>query len=488
MWKILFVTSEAHPLVKTGGLADVSGSLPAALQGLGHEVRIVLPAYRGVLEAADGLHLVAVLDVPGVPHRVRIFEGRMPDSEVPVWLVDSPMHFDRAGPPYTGPDGSDWPDNAERFATFARAALALALDQAGLDWRPNVVHCNDWQSGLLPALLHREAKRPPVVFTIHNLAYQGLFPWSDFTALDLPDDLWSMHAMEFHNRFSFIKGGLAYADWLTTVSPTYAREIQTPAFGEGLEGLLASRADHLTGILNGVDYTTWNPANDVYLPHRYSAEDLSGKTANRQALRIRLGLPEPDQEMPVIGMVGRLVWQKGVDLVTEALPDLLARPVQLAILGSGDQRLETRLRRAAKAHPDRVGLYIGYDEGLAHLVEGGSDMFLMPSRYEPCGLNQIYSLRYGTPPVVRRTGGLADTVVDATDTAVRKRTATGFQFADATAEALLAAIDRALALHGRTEPWRQLMTTGMAQDFSWDASAGHYLDIYARAAAAAYAG
>ena len=483
MWKVLFVTSEAHPLVKTGGLADVSSSLPAALQGLGHEVRIVLPAYRGVLEAADRLHMVAVLDVPGVPHRVRVFEGQMPDSRVPVWLVDSPLHFDRAGLPYTGPDGVDWPDNAERFATFARAAVELAQDRAGLGWKPDVVHCNDWQSGLVPALLQHEPTRPPTVFTIHNLAYQGLFPWADFAALGLPSDLWAMEAMEFHHQFSFIKGGLVYADWLTTVSPTYAKEIQTPAFGEGLDGLLTSRADRLSGILNGVDYTTWDPANDVHLPHRYSADDLSGKAENRRALRARLGLPEPGKEMPIIGMVGRLAWQKGLDLVVDALPELMDRPLQLAILGSGDSRLENQLGRAAKAHPDRIGLYVGYDEGLAHLVEAGSDLFLMPSRYEPCGLNQIYSLRYGTPPIVRRTGGLADTVVDATDATLTDRTATGFQFTDATAKALIAAVDRALALHEGSTEWRQLVATGMAQDFSWSASAARYLELYVRAAA-----
>lgn len=484
MWKILFVTSEAHPLVKTGGLADVSGSLPAALQGLGHDVRVVLPAYPAAMERAGRLELVALLDLPGTTHRVRVLEGRMPDTGVPVWLVDSPAHFDRAGNPYTGPDGHDWPDNAARFALFARAAVALATDRAGLQWRPDVVHCNDWQSGLVPPLLAREAERPATVFTIHNLAYQGLFPWNDFAALDLPGDLWSMHAMEFHDHLSFIKGGLVFADWLTTVSPTYAREIQTAAFGERLEGVLAGRADRLTGILNGADYTTWDPAHDVYIPHRYTTDTLRHKCDDRTALQNRMGLPQT--EGPVIGMVGRLARQKGVDLVTDALPTLLKRDLQLVVLGSGDRLLETTLRQAARKHPKQVAVHIGYDEGLAHLVEAGSDMFLMPSRYEPCGLNQIYSLRYGTPPIVRRTGGLADTVVDATEAAVKDHTATGFLFGNATPEALLGAIDRALDLFTHPRRWRRLMTTGMAQDFSWSASAGHYLDVYARAATASY--
>ncbi len=474
--KILFASSEAQPLIKTGGLADVSGSLPAALKARGEDVRLILPAYRGVPTKAGTLEEVARLDLPAARSPVRILRGQVPDSAVPLYLVDASSYFDRPGGPYTGPDGHDWPDNAARFALFSRAVCQLALNQAGLDWQPDVVHCNDWQTGLVPSLLAMETRRPATIFTIHNLAYQGVFDWRTFEDLELPYELWSMHALEFYGQMSFIKGGLSFADRINTVSPTYAEEIRTPEFGCGLEGLLTHRAGQLSGILNGVEYEAWNPETDRLIPARFSSTDPSGKADNKRALQAHFGLEER-VELPMLGMVGRLVEQKGVDLVLAILDRLMDMPLQLVILGTGQHKLEVALRGAAKNYP-HLGVEIGYDEKLAHLIEAGSDLFIMPSRFEPCGLNQMYSLRYGTLPVVRRTGGLADTVVDADARALADGRATGFVFDEATPAALLEAIERALALHGDAAGWRRVMTTAMRQDFSWDLSAGSYLSLY----------
>jgi len=474
--KILFASSEAQPLIKTGGLADVSGSLPAALKARGEDVRLVLPAYRGVAAKVDALEEVARLELPAARAPVRILQGKVPGSAVPLYLVDAPSYFDRPGGPYGGPDGSDWPDNAARFALFCRAVCALALDQAGLDWRPEVVHCNDWQTGLVPALLAMETRRPATIFTIHNLAYQGLFDWATFEDLELPYELWSMHALEFYGEMSFIKGGLSFADRINTVSPTYAEEIRTPEFGCGLEGLLVQRAGHLSGILNGVEYDDWNPETDRLIPAHYNSADPAGKADNKRALQARFGLEER-VELPMLGMVGRLVEQKGIDLLLAILDRLMDLPLQVAILGSGQHAFELALRGAAENYPN-LGVQIGYDEALAHLIEAGSDLFLMPSRFEPCGLNQMYSLRYGTLPVVRRTGGLADTVVDADADALDDGSASGFVFDEATPDDLLDAIERALDLHADARAWRRVMSTAMRQDFSWQRSADAYLALY----------
>lgn len=475
--KILFASSEAHPLIKTGGLADVSGALPKALRGLGQDVRLVLPAYQELLARAGEVRELARVAIAGSAEPARVLQTTLPGATVPVYLIAVRNSFDRPGNPYVGPDGRDWPDNAQRFAGFARAVVELAMDRAGLGWRPELVHCNDWQTGLVPALLGREAARPATVFTVHNLAYQGLFDWATFQALALPYEWWSMHALEFHGQVSFIKGGLVYADRITTVSPTYAREIRTPEFGCGLDGLLNARGALLTGILNGADYTQWDPASDPLLNHHFSAAKRQGKAANKSDLQKAFGLPR-EAHLPLLAHVGRLVEQKGLDLLLDILPDLMQRPLQLALLGSGQKKLEDALRAAHVAYPHRLGLRIGYDEPLAHLVEAGADAFLMPSRFEPCGLNQIYSLRYGTLPIVRRTGGLADTVVDADAGALGLGTATGFVFDAATPAALLAAIDRALALFQRPSAWAGVMQTAMAQDFSWTRSAQRYLDLY----------
>jgi starch synthase len=475
--KVLFVASEAHPLVKTGGLGDVCGSLPAALQSLGVDVRLLLPGYHDALRSLRDLRRVGRFAVPPLAHPIHLLEATLPDSEVTVWFVDFPPAFDRSGNPYLDTHGRPWPDNAARFALLSRAAVAIALRRAGLAWKPDIVHCHDWQSGLVPALLSLESARPATVFTIHNLAYQGRFAADMLGALGLPYTFWSPEGLEFYGELSFMKGGLVYADRITTVSPTYAREIQTPEFGEGLDGLLRHRAAYLTGILNGIDDTIWNPALDPHLSTSFSATKPAGKRRNKTALQKMFELPV-DPAVPVIGMVGRLAHQKGVDLFLAALPRLMEHRVQIAILGSGDGATQTALRGAAETYRGRLAVHIGYDEPTAHRIEAGADLFLMPSRFEPCGLNQLYSLRYGTVPVVRRVGGLADTVVDATPENLAAGTATGISFIDADPRALAAAVEHGLALYRQHDVWKKMMATGMRQDFSWRHSAAEYRRLY----------
>jgi starch synthase len=475
--KVLFVTSEAYPLIKTGGLADVCGSLPAALQRLGVDVRLLMPAYRDAVAQAGRLKPVARLRVPGVDSEIGLHEGRLPGTPVKAWLIDHPPFFARPGNPYHDPDGHPWSDNAARFALLGRTACEIALGRTSLKWRPDIVHCHDWQAGLVPALLSSEPTRPATLFTIHNLAYQGLFSHGTFVSLDLPPHLWSLDALEFHGNLSFIKGGLAFADWLTTVSPTYASEIQTSVFGHGLDGLLRHHADRLTGILNGIDAGLWNPARDPYLASRFSARRLPAKRPNKHALQEEFGLPV-DDDVALIGMIGRMVHQKGIDQVLAALPALMREKIQLVVLGTGVAEFERAVREAATRYAGRMSVLIGYDEPLAHRIEAGADIFLMPSRFEPCGLNQMYSLRYGTVPVVRRVGGLADTVVDATPEALRDGSATGIVFDGDGEEELVTAVRRALALYAKPRTWRRLMQNGMRQDFSWKHSAEEYLTLY----------
>ncbi len=479
MSKILFATSEAHPLIKTGGLADVSGSLPAALKSLNHAVRLILPAYPQAKEKAGPLKCITTIRLPGSQEEIKILEGRLPGSRVFVWLVDYPPAFDRPGNPYLDANGHDWPDNAERFAFFCRIVSEIAMGRAGLDWRPEIVHCNDWQTGLVPALLSLEPERPATVFTIHNLAYQGMFPAEVFFRLGLPPQLWHFEGLEFHNHLSFIKGGLAYADKLTTVSPTYAREIQTAEFGYGLDGLLRHRAADLRGILNGIDLDEWNPACDPHIVRHYDARRFSAKRDNKRALQTDFSLPESNDLL--LGSVGRLVEQKGVDLVLDIIEALAELPVQLALLGSGEARFETALQDAAARFPHKISIKLGYSEHLAHRVEAGADAFLMPSRFEPCGLNQLYSLRYGTPPIVHAVGGLADTVVDATPEAIRRKTATGFCFYYASGDALLRTIHHALEIYAQTPKWRAIARTAMTQVFDWKNSARQYVALYREA-------
>ena len=482
--KVLFVASEAYPLIKTGGLGDVVFSLPHALQRLGADIRLLLPGYRALLRQLDHVRILGWLDIRGAAgiHGVRVLETRHPDFAFPLWVMDCPPLFDRSGNPYMDANGHDWPDNAERFTVFAQVAALLARDAPGTGWLPDVVHANDWQTGLVPAFLHEQAPRPKSVFTIHNLAYGGHFSHADFVHLQLPGSWWSPAGIEFHGGFSMLKAGIVYADAVTTVSPTYASEIRTPEFGHGLDGLLQSVQSKLHGILNGIDADIWNPATDPHLPAHYSASRINpGKKRNKLALLQGFRHEAGDSALhaPLLGLVGRLVEQKGIDLILSVIPVLLAETdAKLVLLGSGQTVYEQQLTRLAKKYPGRIAVQIGYDETLAHRIEAGADMFLMPSRFEPCGLNQLYSLRYGTPPIVYHTGGLADTVVDANADNLRAATATGFVFHDPSHDALLGAIRRALDLYRQPRQWRRLQQAGMRQQFDWNESAGHYLALY----------
>lgn len=482
MRKILFASSEIHPLIKTGGLADVSASLPAALARQGQSVRLVMPAYQASLNKLDSVKTVATVKLDGYHRPVNILESRLPQTDLLVWLVDSPEHFAREGI-YSQPEGLDWPDNAARFAVFCRAVVALAFDDAGLDWQPDIVHCHDWQTGLVPALMSQQPNRPASVFTIHNLAYQGVFDYATFQALDLPQSLWNVDGLEFYGQMSFMKAGLVFADHLTTVSPTYAREICEPEYGCGLEGLLQLRHQQgrLTGILNGIDTDIWNPATDALISRQYSAKTLRFKTDNKTSLQQRFFLP-PSEDVMLVGLISRLVSQKGIDLALSCLQTLLDEeaPIQVVCLGSGDKSLEQGLRVLQARHPDKVAITIGYDETLAHQIEAGSDVFLMPSRFEPCGLNQMYSLRYGTLPLVRRTGGLADTVVDANENNRKMGTANGFSFQEPTPAALLITLRRALSLFAHPRIWRKMKLTAMQSELGWDSKARQYLELYSR--------
>jgi starch synthase len=478
--RVLYITAELYPWVKSGGLGDVAAALPPALIAQGVDVRLLLPGFRGFLDAFPGITDVRRLETPFAAERVRVGLARLPGSESLAYLVDHPAFYVRPGNPYAGPDGGDWPDNHRRFGLFGWVAAELARG-ADRNWRPDILHGHDWHVGLAPAYL---AARPPAeghvpsVFTIHNLAYRGLFPAAFFPELALPPGFFSIDGVEFFGMLSFIKAGLFYADRLTTVSPTYAREIQTPAFGSGLDGLLRSRANVLTGILNGVDPRFWDPGHDAVLPQTYGPEDAgSGKRAAKTALRRRLGLGALGN-VPVFGVVSRLIPQKGLDLVLAVLPDLVAGGGQLALLGTGDGDLERGFAAAGALYRGRVGVEIGYDESLAHLIIAGGDVILVPSRFEPCGLTQLYALRYGTLPLVRRVGGLADTVVDATPANVAEGVATGFAFDDDSPQALRLAVARAIALFRERAAWRRMMRRAMTRDFSWEAAARQYIAVY----------
>jgi starch synthase len=474
MKKILFVTSEAHPLIKTGGLADVAGSLPKALTELGQDVRLIIPYYQAVSLDQEPTYRSTVR----VNNRdINLFETRLPDTDVVTWLVEDQELYGTPGNPYLDENGEPWENIAERFAVFSRVAAEVAMDRANLDWKPDIVHCNDWQTGLVPALLSLEQDSPKTVFTIHNLAYQGLFPSSTFHELNLPGQLWNPAGLEFHEMFSFIKGGLVFSDRITTVSPTYAQEIQTPEFGYGLEGLLSHNHEKLSGIINGIDMDDWNPETDPAISQNYNASNLDNKQVNKIELQKYSDLPV-DPEIPLFGLVSRLVEQKGIDLIAEILPEIVTIPIQLVLLGSGDSSLEHQLNGLSRLYPDKISVTIGYNEKLAHQIEAGIDVFLMPSRFEPCGLNQMYSQRYGTIPLVRQTGGLADTVVDAMPDTLIDKSATGIAFDEPSAGALHESIKRALLLFNDKKTWRTMQKTAMDKDFSWQNSAKQYLKLY----------
>ncbi|MBY0338818.1 MAG: glycogen synthase GlgA [Acetobacteraceae bacterium] len=465
--KLLAVASEAYPLIKTGGLADVVGALPAALAAEGIAVTTVLPGYPATLAALDHAEAADLGTWHGGP--ARLLRGRARGLDVA--LLDAPHLFARPGAPYTGPDGRDWPDNATRFAAFA-AAAALFAREGGFD----AVHAHDWQAGLVPAHLRLHGG-PPSLFTIHNLAFQGQFPPSVFPLLGLPGVAYATQGLEYYGGVGFLKAGLWYADALTTVSPTYAAEIQTPAQGMGLDGLLRGRAGALAGILNGLDTEAWDPATDPHLVSHFSAGDPAPRAANRAALQGAFGLP-PRPDAATFAVIGRLTWQKGVDLVLEALPAILAEGAQLVILGTGDAELEHRCLSAAASLPGTVGTRIAFDEGLGRVLYGGADAVLVPSRFEPCGLTQMCAMRYGALPVAARVGGLSDTVVDASEAALAAGWGNGFLCAPGSPEMLGAAIRRAAALRRDRDAWSGLQRNAMTADWSWARSARRYAELF----------
>ena len=481
--RALFVTSEIAPWQKTGGLGDISAALPEALAEAGVEVRILVPAYPALRQAFPDARPIAEIPPPGGRLAASRLLQAMTPGGVPLLLLDCPAYFDRPGGPYQSRQGEDWPDNALRFGLLARVAALLASNASPLVWRPDILHCNDWQSALAPAYLHYlHDGGAAAVMTIHNLAFQGLFPAATLAEIDLPQAAFVFDGVEFYGHLSYLKAGLQFANRITTVSPTYAREIQQAELGFGLDGLLRHRSALLTGILNGVD-ASWNPATDPLLAKHYDAQHLTAKEANRRALRAELGLIG-DAMAPLLAVVSRLTHQKGMDLLLAIADQLLDGPAeaQLVVLGNGERGFEAGLRALEARHPGRVAAMIGFDERLAHRIEAGADIFLMPSRFEPCGLNQLYSLRYGTPPVVRATGGLADTVTDCTPETLRAGLATGFVFEPADAGALLAAANRAIDAWHNRRLWRRLQRNGMSIDFSWARAATDYLEVYRAAA------
>ncbi len=474
MKKILFVSSEAHPLIKTGGLADVAGSLPKALIELGQDIRLLIPYYQD-LKTTEHIQYRCTIRINNCD--VSLLETQLPNSNVTVWMVDYPLFFAISGNPYSDEYGQSRHNNAARFHLFCKVAVEIAMNRTYLDWKPDIVHCNDWQTGLIPALLTLEPHRPKSVFTIHNLAYQGLFPQAEYHNLNLPKQLWHADGLEFFDMLSFIKGGLVYADQITTVSPTYALEIQTTQFGYGLEGLLHHRQASLSGIINGIDTHVWNPNHDPCITQNYGIETLDKKILNKTALQQRLSLPV-EANIPIFGIISRLVEQKGIDLILNCLDEMLNMPIQFVLLGSGNNEFEHRLQNLAHLYPQKISVTLAYDETLAHQIEAGVDIFLMPSRFEPCGLNQLYSQRYGTIPVVRTTGGLADTIVDTLPKSIADNTATGIAFHESSSGALIEAIKRAIVLFNHPTTWRNIQQNCMQKDFSWRNSAEQYLNIY----------
>lgn len=485
--RVLHVCAELYPFLKTGGLAEVSAGLPPALQALGCDVRLAVPEFPAFAAAAVSSRPVARLPggktpwgrAPALP-AAEVVLASLSGLALPLYLVQSPSLYARAGNPYLGPDGKDWGDNALRFAAlgWAGAMLGQGLDP---DWVPDVIHCHDWHAGLVPAYVQAFAaagrNTPATVFTIHNLAYQGLFPSSVFPRLGLPAAGFDVSGLEFYGQVSFMKAAIQYADRVTTVSPSYAREILSEAQGCGLDGLLRERAGQLSGILNGVDYRVWSPATDALLPATYDLDTLARKAGVKQALQARFGL-EPRSQALVFGVVSRLTTQKGLHLLPEVMAELVGRGGQLALLGQGDAVLEQAFADAARRFPGQVGVQIGYDEATAHHVVGGADVILVPSAFEPCGLTQLYGLRYGTLPLVRRVGGLADTVTDCTLENLDDGSATGFVFDDLNAHALLSAVRRAFVLFRRPDDWAAVQRRGMGLRFDWPAAAQHYRALY----------
>jgi starch synthase len=469
---VLSVASEVYPLVKTGGLGDVVAALPPALAEEDVRVCTLVPGYQPVLVALEqAAEVYSFADIYGAP--ARLLRGRA--AGLDLMVLDAPHLFLRPGGPYQDPSGQDWPDNAWRFAALARVGADVARGRAGA-FVPDLVHTHEWQTGLLPAYLHYEGG-PPTVMTVHNLAFQGRFPAAVFDTLGLPQAAWSIDGVEYHGGVGYLKAGIALADAVTTVSPSYAAEVRTAEGGMGLDGLLRQRGDSLHGILNAIDTAVWDPAADKLLPTHYSAAHPAGRVANKSALQARLGLNE-QPDVLLFGVVSRLTWQKGLDLLLAALPVLLGCGAQLALLGAGERPLVAGFAAAARSHPGRVGCLIGYDEPLAHLMQAGADALVVPSRFEPCGLTQLCAMRYGALPVVARVGGLADTIVDANEMAVASGVGTGVVFAPPSREMLEAALLRTAALWRDGELWRRLQRNAMCTDVSWKRPAARYAALF----------
>jgi len=488
--RVLHAAAEWFPLAKTGGLADVAAALPAAQRAAGLDARVLLPGLPALRERLHATRTVAAFGPAFGAARVTLLRGRLAGSDVPIYLIDAPWLYGRAGNPYLGPDGRAWSDNPQRFALLGWVAAQLAEGALDAHWSPQIVHAHDWHAALAPAYLaahgaaHTTAARARSVLTVHNLAYQGDFAADRFGDLGLPAWMAGPEGIEFHGELRFLKGGLMFADRITTVSPTYAREILTPAEGHQMEVVLAPRADRLSGIVNGIDDTVWNPATDPAIAAHYDLERPEGKALCKAALQREFGLQQR-AEAPVLGVVSRLTQQKGLDLLLSALHQWLGAGGQAVLLGSGDPSLEHAWRAAAAAAPEQLGVSIGFDEALAHRIVAGADLIGVPSRFEPCGLTQLYGLRYGTLPLVHRVGGLADTVVDADESALREDRATGFVFGAPTPDALAQAMRHALDGWRHPAAWRRVMRRAMSQDTSWRAPAARYAALYRELARAA---
>lgn len=475
--RVLHVAAEVYPHVKTGGLADVVGALPVAQTRLGVDARLLLPGLPALRAALEAPRIVADVGPAFGAARVRLLQGRLARLDLPVWLIDAPLLYARGGNPYHRADGSEWPDNLQRFGLLGWVAMQLACGALDPDWAPDVVHAHDWHAGIACAYLTAHAAGTRSVFTVHNLAYQGLFPQQDAALLGLSSRFMSSAGLEFHGQLSFMKAGLKFADHVTTVSPRYAREMATPEFGHGLDGVVRARAGAVSGILNGIDTAVWNPAADPLLACSYDAESLEGKTRCKAALQAEAGLVV-GLDAPLLLALSRLTHQKGLDLLLQALPGWLALGGQLVIQGSGDPALEQAFRDAARAHPGRVAAFIGYDEERAHRLVAGADLIAVPSRFEPCGLTQLYGLRYGTLPVVRDVGGLADTVRESSGGGLDAIEGNGFVFEQDDPVALLQALDRAVQAWRVQSRRSALQRAGMRQDHSWAAPARAFASLY----------
>lgn len=476
--RVLHVASEVFPLAKTGGLADVTAALPAALSELNVDTRLIMPGYPQAIERASHLREDARLSGLLGCGETRLLSARLPGSGIRIWLVDCPTLYNRSGGIYQNDGGTDWHDNALRFGLLAHVAAFVASGSADHRWPPDIVHVHDWHAGLVPLLLSkRPGRRPASVLTIHNLAYQGLFASDELSRLALSTDPNLYWTLEFYGKISFLKAGISWADAVTTVSPNYSREVLTPEYGCGLDGLLREKSTRLVGIMNGADYRIWDPGSDSHLALPYTPRQMAAKRACKAAIQKETGLAR-SPDTPLIAFTSRLAHQKMPDIVLEALPALLADGIQFVLVADGDPAYATGFRELAARYPGQVFVRIGYEEGLAHRLLAAADMLLHPSRYEPCGLTPIYAMRYGTLPIVRRCGGLADSVVDANQKSIKAGIATGFSFSEPTAHDLIACVRRAIVLFDQPIAWRKIRSTAMRQDFGWERSARAYADLY----------